>query len=477
MNRERFAWTVSIVLIALLAFQIPGTLAQRDDEYGFVRELVDIHRRVAANYVDPVDEQRLRGGAVDGMLDELDPFSIYVPPARQEDFDRMLEGSFKGVGIELNQLENGAVEVVSPIDGSPAFKAGVLAGDIILKVNGESVEGLRRPDVIKKIAGPLGETVTLTVRHVTGEEVDLSMTRQEIVVPTVKGFQRKQNGNWDFYVCDDPKVAYLRITQFTPDTYENIRDAVTPLLEEGMRGLILDLRFNPGGRLDQAIQIIDLFLDKGVIVSTKGRSRPESIVRATGKGTLPRFPMIVLVNEHSASASEIVAGSLMDNHRAVVIGQRTYGKGSVQEVIPLEGNGGELKLTVAYYYLPSGKCVHKKKDSTDWGVTPQIIVPMDPAAENKMLRDRYEQELFKRPVVKSTTQSATHPATQPAQVLDVQLQRAVDTMIALVVLNGNQASGPITVVPPIVAQATTAPTTAPPNSSAPAPATAPATQP
>ena len=159
----------------------------------------------------------------------------------------------------------------------------------------------------------------------------------------------------------------------------------------------------------------------------------------------------------------------MDNHRAVVIGTRTYGKGSVQEVIPLESNSGELKLTVAYYYLPSGKCVHKKKDSTDWGVTPQIVVPMDVAAENKMLKDRYELELFKRPVVKSTTRPSTQPATQPAQVLDIQLQRAVDTMIALVVLNG-QSAGTGIVVPPIEQKITT-------SAPASAPTTAPATKP
>src|SRR5262249_35518955 len=161
-------------------------------------------------------------------------------------------------------------------------------------------------------------------------------------------------------------------------------------------------------------------------------------------------------------------------------GQRTYGKGSVQEVIPLDSNSGELKLTVAYYFLPSGKCVHKKKDSTDWGVTPQIVVPMDVAAETKMLKDRYERELFKRPVVKTTTQSTTQPTTQPA--LDVQLQRAVDTMIALVVLNGNQLAGPVTVVPPIAQKMTTttpaeAPATAPAISPTTAPTTAPATQP
>src|SRR5205814_2314917 len=307
MNRERLAWMVSLFLIALLAFQLPGSLAQRDDDYSFVRTLVDIHRRVAANYVEPVDEAKLRGGAIDGMLGELDPFSVYVPPARQEEFDRMLEGSFKGVGIQLNQLDDGKVEVVTPIDGSPAFKAGVMAGDIILKVNGESLEGLRIPEVIKKIAGPLGTEVKLTVRHATGEEAELSMMREEVVMPTIKGFQRKQDGAWDWYVCDDPKIAYIRLTQFTSETFDKLRDAITPLMREGMKGLILDLRFNPGGRLEEAVQICDLFIDKGVIVSTKGRARPENVVTASAAGTLPKFPMIVLVNEHSASASEIVA--------------------------------------------------------------------------------------------------------------------------------------------------------------------------
>jgi carboxyl-terminal processing protease len=216
-----------------------------------------------------------------------------------------------------------------------------------------------------------------------------------------------------------------------------------------MQGLILDLRFNPGGRLDQAIQVVDMFVEKGVIVSTRGRARPEQVVSATGQGTLPNFPMIVLVNEHSASASEIVAGSLMDNKRALVIGTRSYGKGSVQEVIPLDSKGGELKLTVAYYYLPSGRLVHKKKDATDWGVQPQIVVAMDEGTQARVMRDRYEAELFKRPVPKTTTRpSTTTRAVATTQPVDVQLQRAVDTMIALVVLgNHNLESPPPTSAP------------------------------
>jgi carboxyl-terminal processing protease len=467
MNRERLAWTVSVVLIALLAFQLPGSFAQRDDDYAFVRTMVDLNRRISANYVDPIDESKLRSGAIDGMLEQLDPFSVYVPPARTEEFDRMLEGSFKGVGIQLNQTDDGRVEVVTPIDGSPAFRAGVLAGDIILKVNGESIEGLRIPEVIKKIAGPLGTEVRLTVRHVTGDEVELSMTREEVVMPTIKGFARKQDGAWDWYVSDDPKIAYIRITQFTSDTAEKLREAITPLLKDGMKGLILDLRFNPGGRLEEAVQMVDMFIDKGVIVSTKGRARPENVVTASAGDTLPKFPMIVLINEHSASASEIVAGSLKDNSRALVIGTRSYGKGSVQEVIPMEG-GGELKLTVAYYYLPSGKLVHRRKDSTDWGVNPQISVPMDTQAEIAMMRDRVEQEQFKRPIKKASTRAttepsvvpaATTPATQPTTQplsIDPQLQRAVDTMIALVVLQGNEPNHELaTIVPPATTQEVT----------------------
>jgi carboxyl-terminal processing protease len=438
MNRERFAWIVSVGLIAVLAFQLPGSLAQRDDDYSFVRTLVEIHRQVAMNYVDPVDENKLRDGAIEGMLSQLDPFTVYVPPAQQEGFDRMLEGSFKGVGIQLNQTEDGKVEVVSPIDGSPAFKAGVQAGDIILKVNGESLEGIRLPDVIKKVAGPLGSEVKLVVRHVTGQEVELKMTREEIVVPTVKGFARKQDNTWDYYVCENPKIAYIRIVQFTPDTYEKLRPAIEGVLADGMKGLILDLRFNPGGRLDQAVDILNMLVEKGTILSTKGRNRPEHVEMAKGENTLPNFPMVVLVNEHSASASEIVAGSLMDNHRAVVVGERTYGKGSVQEVIPLDNKAGELKMTVAYYYLPSGRLVHRKKDATDWGVQPQILVKMTPEQEEQVLKDRYEQELFKKPVVKATTHAtATAPASQPT---DVQLQAAVNTLIAWVVFDAERGT-------------------------------------
>jgi hypothetical protein len=220
-----------------------------------------------------------------------------------------------------------------------------------------------------------------------------------------------------------------------------------------MKGLILDLRFNPGGRLDQAKDVVDLFIEEGTIVVTRGRNRPEEVAKATKEGTLPNFPMVVLVNEHSASASEIVAGSLMDNRRATVVGTRTYGKGSVQEVTHLE-RGGELKMTVAYYYLPSGRLVHQKKGATDWGVNPQIVVPMDEEAQKWLASNLEQTELFRKPVVApkpstaptsapvtapatgpATTQASTQPTTQHT---DVQLEAAVSTIIGQIVLKGER---------------------------------------
>lgn len=428
MNRERLAWTVSLILLTVLALRVPGTLAQRDDDYAFVRTLVDIHRQVIGHYVEEVDEARLRQAAIDGMLQQLDPFTVFIPPHEQEAFEDNLEGVFRGVGIRLDQLDNGEIEVVSPIEDSPALRAGVLAGDVILKVNGEPITGLRLPDVVRRIAGPVGTEVTLTVRHPDGTIEDLTMTRQEIRVPTVTGFRRNQDNTWDYYILNDPKIAYLRITQFTSETAQNVKSVVTSLVADGMRGLVLDLRFNPGGRLDVAVDLVDLFLDEGVIVRTRGRARPEHIVRATPNGLTNDFPMVVLVNEHSASAAEVTAGSLMENRRALVIGMRTYGKGSVQEVVRLDGKGGELKITTQYYYLPSGRLVHRRKDATDWGVEPQIIVPLDEEAQRRVLQERYQRELFRRP----TTTPATQPANQP---VDAQLQRAIDTLVGLIVLS------------------------------------------
>ena len=449
MNREKLAWSASVALLALLAFEVPGTLAQRDDDYAFVRTLVDIHRRVVDNYVDPVDEDKLNVGAIDGMLEQLDPFTDYVPPDKQGDFDRMLSGNFTGVGIRLDQRPDGAFEIVTPVDGSPAAASGIQPGDVLLAVNGQPLSALKvttMPDLIRTIGGKAGTSVTLGVRHPDAALAEYTLVRAPVHTPDVKGYARRPDNTWDYFVCDKPKIGYVRLSQFTGDSHDELRAAMDQMVAGGMRGMILDLRFNPGGELDQAEQIINMLIPAGrTILTTRGRARPEhrdvanghDTVTVNGKDvdrpTLPPFPMIVLVNEHSASAAEIVSGSLMDNGRAVVLGQRTFGKGSVQEVIQLPDQGGELKLTVAYYYLPSGRLVHRKKDATDWGVQPQIVVPMDAAAEQRLVAAEDAAEVFRRPRLKAVTRPSTTagPATQPSD--DVQLQAATNTMLGILV--------------------------------------------
>ena len=438
MNREKLAWSTAVALLAVLAFEVPGTLAQRDDDYAFVRTLVDVHRRVDDNYVDPVDDRKLNVGAIDGMLDQLDPFSDYVPPDKLDAFEQLLTGNFKGVGIRFDQRADGTFEIITPVDGSPAAASGIQPGDVLLAVDGKSLENVPRLDLPGLIGGKLGTPVTLTVRHPDGRQASYTLVRSEVHTPTVKGYRRNPDNTWDFTICDRPKVGYVRLTQFTGSSYAEVRGAVEPLLAGGMKGLILDLRFNPGGELEQAERIINMLVPKGrTILTTRGRARPEHRDVSDGQNGLPDFPLIVLVNEHSASAAEIVSGSLMDNGRAVVLGQRTYGKGSVQEVIPLDEGGGELKLTVAYYYLPSGRLVHRRKDATDWGVQPQITIPMDAAAEDRVMQRWEEADVFRVPPAEKavTRPTPASPATQPSD--DPQLQAAINTMLGVLVFRAD----------------------------------------
>jgi carboxyl-terminal processing protease len=404
MSRERFAWLVSVILLAILAFDLPGTMGQRDDDTAWISTLLQVHRKVQDDYVEPVNDDDLKTKAIQGMLGNLDPFTQYIPPSNLDNFNRQIDGTFKGVGISLDGRDK-KVTVVTPIENSPADKAGVHAGDVIIKVDGQSIDGLALDEVSKKILGPIGTPVTLTMLR-DGQQIDFTMNRAQIVMPTVLGFERNPDDSWKYFVNDNPKIAYVRITQFDENTFNDFHSV-----------------------LEEAVHIINMFVNKdSVIVTTRGRNRPEEIRKATGEGQLPNFPMIVLVNDNSASASEIVSGSLKDNNRAEIIGQRTYGKGSVQELIPLDG-GGELKLTVAHYFLPSGRLVQRLPDAKDWGVEPQIIVPMDDSAE-AALTDTFESRTVIRRSHPLTP--STRPTTRP---IDPQFDTALRTMIGTMVLN------------------------------------------
>jgi carboxyl-terminal processing protease len=356
----------------LLTTQIAGPLiAQEADRKASVYEQLDlfgdIFERIRSQYVETVDEGELIEAAINGMLTSLDPHSSYLAPKDFGDMQVQTKGEFGGLGIEVTQ-EEGFVKVVSPIDGTPAADAGIQSGDFITHVNGESVLGLNLDQAVELMRGPIGSEITITVvREGTPEPFDVSIVRDTIKLTAARG---RLEGT----------TAVLRVTTFNEQTYPNMADALKKAAEEAggmdkITGVVLDLRNNPGGLLTQAILVSDAFLDKGEIVSTRGRDPQDSDRYNATPGDLAQGkPMVVLINGGSASASEIVAGALQDHRRAVVIGTKSFGKGSVQTIIPLRGEGA-MRLTTARYYTPSGRSIQAL------GVSPDIVVAQRPAPE------------------------------------------------------------------------------------------------
>lgn len=354
----------------VLSTQIAPLLAQGAEKPASVYEQLDlfgdVFERIRSDYVEKVDDKKLIEAAINGMLTSLDPHSSYMPPADYDDMKVQTRGSFGGLGIEVTQ-EEGLVKVVSPMDGTPAAEAGIETGDFITQVNGESLMGLSLDQAVDRMRGPVGSEITVTVvRQGRQEPFDVTMTRDTIKLTAVRGRL-------------EANTVVLRITTFNDQTYPNLKDSLEKAVAEAggmdkVNGFVLDLRNNPGGLLNQAIQVSDAFLDKGEIVSTRGR-KPEDSERwnATAGDLAQGKPIVVLINGGSASASEIVTGALQDHHRAVVVGTKSFGKGSVQTVIPIRGEGG-MRLTTARYYTPSGRSIQAL------GIAPDIVV-QQPAAE------------------------------------------------------------------------------------------------
>jgi carboxyl-terminal processing protease len=321
----------------------------------------DIFERIRAQYVEDVDEGDLIEAAINGMLTSLDPHSSYLPPDDAEDMQVQTRGEFGGLGIEVTQ-EEGFVKVVSPIDGTPAADAGVESGDYITHVDGESVLGLTLDAAVDMMRGPVGSEIVITlVREGESEPFDLSIVRDTIKLVAVRA-------------RTEQKAVVLRVSKFNDQTYENLEASLAEEVEKAggmdkINGIVIDLRNNPGGLLNQAIMVSDAFLEKGEIVSTRGRDPQDGErINATPGDLAMGKPIVVLINGGSASASEIVAGALQDHHRAVIVGTKSFGKGSVQTVMPLRGDGA-MRLTTARYYTPSGRSIQAL------GVSPDILVP------------------------------------------------------------------------------------------------------
>lgn len=376
-----FLASVAISGFLLGAFSASGTLAYAKERYADLQIFTKVLNLVQQYYVEEVDMTKLIYGGVRGMLQELDPHTNFLPPEVYKEFESETSGEFGGLGIEIT-LQNDVLTVISPIEDTPAWEAGIQAGDKIVEINGESTKGLSLAEAAQRMRGKKGSKVRMGIfREGFDKPKEFVVSRGTVKLKSVK-FTDLEEG-----------FGYVRLTSFIENSAADFEKALKELAKKHkeVRGLVIDLRRNPGGLLDQAVKISDLFLDEGVIVSTIGRNKKEKEVIYARKGNDYRgFPIVVLVNEYSASASEILAGALQDNKRALIMGQRTFGKGSVQSVVKL-GDGSGLKLTVARYYTPSGRSIQSE------GVKPDVLVEdVDPEQFKKAIirRDvRREQDL------------------------------------------------------------------------------------
>jgi carboxyl-terminal processing protease len=366
----------------------------------------------------------------DGAFGELDPFTSMIWPNDLEEFARSTQGEFSGVGIQIQSDEDGSLRVVSPLEDTPAFRAGIKAGDIITHIDGRNAKGITLNQAVRSITGPVGTNVTLMIRSPDGESSEFTITRETIKVASVKGWRyRNGGGGWDYLIDNDQKIGYVRMTNFTRTTVQDLDRAVQDMKRAGARAMILDLRYNPGGLLTSATEVADRFLTHGDIVSTKAaRERaPNQETRALANRSHDEIdlPTIVLVNQYSASASEIVSGALKDQKRAMVVGERTFGKGSVQMLFPLARIAGQptayLKLTTSHYYLPSGRNIHRKETSTEWGVDPDIIIEMTPEQMRAAIDARQDLDILRdieAPPAESEQQKLDDIATAVEEAVD-----------------------------------------------------------
>ena len=359
----------------------------------------------------------------DGFLGKLDRFSSMIWPSDVDDFKKMTMGHFCGVGIQITKEDGEPLKVVTPLAGSPAYRAGIRTNDLIVAVDGKPTQNVSIDKLIKRITGKEHTRVVLRVKRAgVLKPLTIPIIRERIHIRTVKGWRRKASGSWDYMIDPEDGIGYIRITQFTDQTPTHTALALSELRRKGARSVIVDLRFNPGGLLRAATRVANEFLEGGRIVSTRGlQTRPAEINAQTSGQFLPgNGRVIVLINRASASASEILSGAIKDRGRGMIVGARTFGKGSVQNVIPLRGHQAYLKLTTAYYYLPKGRCLHRLDGAKRWGVDPDISVRLTPRQTRRWLEMRRKTDLIQEIDPRTLTKDL-----QEQFQVDVQLNTAV----------------------------------------------------
>ena len=421
MMSKRLLYGVVLTVLAANLFlgariySFSAEAGQKDDEYANYRLFADVLEKVRQESVEggKLTYQDLIHSALKGMLSSLDPHSEFMEASKFDEMKKDTQGEFGGVGIVISLNKDKQLTVVSPMEDSPAFKAGIMAGDRIVKIEGRSTDKFTTEDAVKRLRGQSGTEVTVTtLRPSTGETRDVKLKRSEIKVPTVKDLNNKQE-----FPLGENGIGFIHITQFGEQTAADLEKALKKLEGQGMRALVLDLRGNPGGLLDQAGQVAEKWLPRGtLVVTTEGRGATQkSEYRSSGRYKHPNMPMGVLVNGGSASAAEIVSGCLQDlQHitKAIVIGEQTFGKGSVQSVIPLT-DGSALRLTTARYFTPSHKVIHEK------GITPDIMVTMT---------DEEERDIFLKKVPGGIESLDEKDRERIRNAVDPQLERALDVL-------------------------------------------------
>jgi carboxyl-terminal processing protease len=379
-HRHTLTWIAIIGLIVLMFLRLPPMAATQDSLLHTYGPLIEVDALCRQQYVEAIRDDRLLEGAIRGMMLRLDPYSGYIAPDELSSFERRSRGDYSGVGIEVG-FRDGRLTVIAPIEGSPAARAGVRPGDVIVSVNGVEVDGRSVFDVEEMLMGPPGTAVRLRMlRRSVPEPVTFKLKRGPVRIASVRGIARDGERGWDNWIDRSARVGYVRVSNFNGNTMDEFDAAMETLRAGRVAALVIDLRFNPGGLMTQAIAMVDRFVEEGVILSTITRRQAVEQYRARAGDTMRDVKLVVLINGGSASAAEIVSGSLQAHGRAVVVGERSFGKGSVQHVVHLTGREAAIKLTTAYYRLPDGRVIHRNAENQDselWGVVPDVVVELN----------------------------------------------------------------------------------------------------